>query len=819
MARPLEDILILDLTQEICGPFCTQMLADLGATVIKIEPPTGDSSRRRGIRHGRSSTSYMSLGRGKKSMLLDLGRAEERALFLQLAGSADIIVEDLGPGVCDRLGIGYTDVRKRKPDILYLSLTGYGHEGMFRDYSDQDAIVQALSGFMSITGELGGAYTKAGVPLADIFTGIYGAIGVLAGIIHRRHTGKSLYIDIAKLDVMLSAMPDTFAKYMNTGQTTRPKGCRHQLVGFFGPAKTKDGAVICMAAQDHQFKAMAEILGLEGLEKEERFNSMSKRCAHITELEPIIYSKTMEMTMDELTEKLLKRKIPAGSIYTIDRILESGYVQYHRSLMDVTDKVEGTFKVVGPPLRFSQFQWAEDAIVSQPGEHTEAIVRELRAMDRTEAEARTDRTTAGVPLEESLTETQTVSRVQTEGSSTEGAVTERPLAGVRILDLTRFMAGPLGTRILADLGAEVIKVERGDQVSEFSRSTEPTFGATSAYFLSINSGKEDIQLDLDRPEHRELFLRLAAQCDVVTENFRPGVTEKLQITYEDVKKRNPDVIYSTVSGFGHTGPYRTQGCVDTVAQAMSGLMSLTGRRDGEPVRCGSSVADVCASLYEVVAILASLIHRERTGRGGFVDTPMISAMLSALGEEAAAYLDQKIVARKDGNRDRSCALSQTVPASNGSVMVEAVTEEHFAAFARLLGLSSLLGDERYCGPKSRLEHIGTLEEAVFPVTRTMTMTELAGACRRAGIPAGEVNTLERIFRSGYIEERRLIRRVHDSREGTFKVLNLPIRFDRFAIPDESFAPQPGEHGTKILKRILGMSEAEGSILWKERGTI
>ncbi len=561
---------------------------------------------------------------------------------------------------------------------------------------------------------------------------------------------------------MLSAMPDTFAKYMNTGQTTRPKGCRHQLAGFFGPAKTKDGAVICMAAQDHQFKAMAEILGLEGLEKEERFNSMNKRCVHIAELEPIIFSKTMELTMDELTEKLLKRKIPAGSIYTIDKILESGYARYHRSLMEVTDKAEGTFKVVGPPLRSSQFQWAEDAAVSQFGEYTEAIVRELCGT----AGAWTGRTADGGLAEGTPAEGRTAAKVPAERLSVKEPVTDRPLAGIRILDLTRFMAGPLGTRILADLGAEVIKVERSDKLSEFSRTTEPTFGTTSAYFLSINSGKEDIQLDLDRPDHREVFLRLAEHCDVVTDNFRPGVTEKLHIAYEDVKKRNPDVIYSTVSGFGYTGPYRTQGCVDTVAQAMSGLMSLTGRREGEPVRCGSSVADVCASLYGAVAVLASIIYREQTGQGGFV---------------------------------------------------EAATEEHFAAFVRLLGRPSLLEDRRYGDPRSRLEHIGTLEEALFPVTRTMTMTELAGACRRAGIPAGEVNTLERIFRSGYIEERRLIRRVHDSKEGTFKVLNLPIRFDRFAIPEESFAPQPGEHGAKIVKRILGLSEDEIVRVWPIAG--
>lgn len=377
MQRPLDDIRIVDLTQGICGPFCTQILRDLGAEVIKIEPPSGDVSRRMGTLHSTTSISYMNFNRGKKSVIFDLEKSEQRELLLKLAEKSDVFVEDLGPGKSSDLGIGYEEVRERKSDILYLSITGYGHEGMFRDYSDLDAVVQALSGFMSITGESSGEYTKGGVPLADIYTGIYGAIGILAGIIHRRKTGESLYIDLAKLNVMLTEMPDAMSKYFNTGQTTRPQGCRHQLVGFFGPAETKDGSVICMAAQDHQFKAMTEILGLEGLEKDERFNSMAKRCVNIAQLEPIINAKTKEMTMDELTEKLLERKIPAGQINTLDKILESDYVKYHDLKMEVSDKEEGKFKVIGSPMRFEKFEMPKADFVSQLGEFTEEILKEV----------------------------------------------------------------------------------------------------------------------------------------------------------------------------------------------------------------------------------------------------------------------------------------------------------------------------------------------------------------------------------------------------------------------------------------------------------
>lgn len=798
MPGPLDDIRVLDLTQGVCGPFCTQILRDLGAKVIKIEPPCGDESRGMGpCRHG-FSTSYISLNRGKKSMILDLNQAEHREILLNLAKESDVIVEDLGPGKCDGMGIGYEDVRIRKPDILYLSITGYGHEGMFRDYSDQDAVVQALSGFMSITGENGGEFTKAGIPLADLFTGIYGAIGILAGIIYRSRTNESLYMDLAKLDVMLSAMPDVFSKYFNTGKTTRPRGCRHQLVGFFGPVRTKDGTVICMASQDHQFKAMTEILGLEGLERDERFNSMNKRCVNIAELEPIIYSKTREMTMDELTQKLLSRKIPAGPVNTLEKILESGYVKYHDLIMEVEDSANGRFRVIGPPMKFGQFDRAKSDFISGPGEYTEAILREL-------AERRVRETEPAGPDGE---KTRPVAR-DLEG--TYGKVrgrTERPLSGIRILDLTRFMAGPLGVEVLENLGAEVIKIERADQLSEFSRSTEPVFGNTSAYFMSINSGKKDVMLNLNREEHREIFLRLAGKCDVVADNFRPGVTEKLHITYEDVRKRRPDIIYSTVSGFGYTGPYRLQGCVDTVCQAMSGFVSLTGTEKGEPVRAGSSIADVCASLYEAVAILASIIHHGRTGEGGMVDSPMLSTMLSVSTREAADYLNLGTRLRGVGNRDRARAVFQTVPTGDGAVMVEAADDENFAAFVRLLNLTQLLEDARYDSPQKRLEYIEELEKTIFPVTRSMTMTELADACRKAGIPAGEVNTVERIARSGYIEQRHMIQRVHDRREGDFKVLGLPVKFDKFHIPEEKTVPQPGEHTVEILKRILGMSEEE-----------
>lgn len=393
-------------------------------------------------------------------------------------------------------------------------------------------------------------------------------------------------------------------------------------------------------------------------------------------------------------------------------------------------------------------------------------------------------------------------------------MTKRPLSGIRVLDMTRYMAGPLGTQILADLGAEIIKVERNDGEPDFTRNTNPSFGTTSAYFMALSRGKRDIFLDFHKCEHREVFLKLAEKCDIVAENFRPGITEKLGLAYEDVKKVKPDIIYSAVSGFGQTGPYKKRGCVDIISQAMSGFMSITGPKDGEPVKGGSSIADICASLYEAVGLLAAIIHHEKTGEGGFIDSSMLSSMISISDGATAEYLNSGEITGATGNRDRKVALFQTLPTKDGAVMVEAATEEHFAAFAKVLGLSHLTKDARFQNGYSRLANIYKLEQVIFPVTQKMTMTELSELCRSQGIPAGEVNTQERICRSGYIEDQQMICQVHDSKEGDFKVIGLPMKFDKFEVPKINFVPQPGEHSAELLTELLGMTEEEIKELYR-----
>ena len=781
MKQPLTGIRVLDLTQGICGPFCTQILSDLGAEVLKIEPPSGDSSRSMGTVLGATSIPYISLNRGKKSVVLDLNDPAHVRQLLSLAEGADLFVEDLGPHKADRLGVDFTQVKEHKPDMLYISINGYGSSGRFCSYSDADGIVQALSGIMSITGEVGGPFTKAGIPLADLFTGLYASIASLAGLLYRAKTGRGLHAEAAKLSVLLSAMPDALSKYLNTGQTTRPKGTRHQLVGFFQPVDTADGSVICMAAQQRQFQALTQLLDLPQLQTDPRFDSMFRRGEHASELEAIIQSRTRQMATGELTHRLLERKIPAGPIYSIGQMLDDTYTREQNLVISLRSRGTPPFRAVGFPLRFSQFPTPDASFVSQRGEYTRQVLAGL-----------------GGPALSPAPGGKATPQGGTQG--------EAPLSGIRILDLTLFMAGPLGTEILQNLGAEVIKIERLNTVSDFSRTTEPTFGTTSAYFIALNGGKQSVALDLKSERHRDLLLSLAERCDIAAENFRPGVTGRLRIGYDELRARNPRLIYSSVSGFGQRGSYRERGCVDTVAQGMSGLMHLTGSTGGPPVRVGSSVADVCASLYEAVGILAALIYRDREGVGGFIDAPMLSSMLSVMGDAAAEYLNCGSVWEAMGNEDRYRPLLRCLPVKDGHVMIDLTADQAIPALAQILNLPHLSGDSRFITQQDRCAHLKELEQLLLPRTSERTMTQLAEACRDWGIGAGEVFTLEQICRSGYLEEQHLVKQVFDREEGWFQVIGSPLRFDAFELPSKDRVPQPGEHTAPVLRRLLGLDD-------------
>lgn len=395
---------------------------------------------------------------------------------------------------------------------------------------------------------------------------------------------------------------------------------------------------------------------------------------------------------------------------------------------------------------------------------------------------------------------------------------DRPLTGIRILDSTAMTAGPWAVQILADLGAEVIKIERPGKQFDVNRMLQPENG-TSYYYMCMNKDKKSIQFDYSKPGHKDIYKRLVEQCDIVTENFKAGSMDRQGLGYDDLEQIKPDLIYSAVSGYGQTGPKSSLPASDLVIQATSGFMSINGDKGSTGMKAGSSLADVYASTVSAIALLAGIYYKLETGKGCKIDTSMQSACMTSVAYELAKYLNTGSVTRPNGNADLEVGFFETVPVKDGLLMVEAATDEHFAAFLDLLGLTGLAGDSRFATGPLRHDNAQALEEAIFPLTQPYTMAELAQRCRAAGVPVGEVNTMDRFMRSRYVEERDLTTVVHDEKFGDCKTLDLPLRFDGFELPKRRSAAQSGQDTAQVLKDLLGLSEEEIRELYSYEGAV
>lgn len=396
---------------------------------------------------------------------------------------------------------------------------------------------------------------------------------------------------------------------------------------------------------------------------------------------------------------------------------------------------------------------------------------------------------------------------------------ERPLSGIRVLDSTSMTAGPWGVQILADLGAEVIKIERPGRQCDVNRRLAVSAHNTSSYYMCMNKDKKSIEFDYSKPGHKETFLKLVEKCDVVTENFKSGSMKRLGLDYETLKQVNPGIVYSAVSGFGQTGPKHALPAVDIVIQATSGFMSVNGEKGSDGMKGGSSLADIYSSVCSALAILAGILYKMETGQGVMVDTSMQSTCMTMVGYELAKYLNTGEITRPNGNRHQEVGFSETVPVKDGLVMVDAVSDQHFTAFMKLLGLEAYLVDERYKDAVSRHDNAESLEELIFPLTQVYTMTEFAQLCRDAGVPAGEVNTQDRLLRSSYLEDQDMLMVVHDKKFGDCKTLGFPVQFDQFDIPKVRKGAQAGEDTADVLKELLGMSEEEVKALYSYEGAV
>lgn len=379
-----------------------------------------------------------------------------------------------------------------------------------------------------------------------------------------------------------------------------------------------------------------------------------------------------------------------------------------------------------------------------------------------------------------------------------------PLAGVVVVDLSRVLAGPFCTLQLAELGARVIKVERPGSGDD-ARRIGPFVAGESAYFLSLNRGKESIALDLRDAADRALFERLLARADVLVENFRPGVLDRLGLGWDAVREQHPRLVYASVSGFGHTGPWAQRPAYDLVAQALGGILSITGPVGGPPVRVGTSIGDLAAGLFAALGITAALAERAHTGRGRRVDVAMLDAQVALLENAVARFAATGEIPGPLGTRHPSIAPFEAYPTADGPLVIACGTDALFRTLATVLGAPALADDPRFASAAARSAHADALHAALSERLAARPRADWIAALESAGIPCAPIQNVAEVMATPQVRARNMIVDVEQTGVGRFPVPGNPIKLSDAADPPTRGAA-PSLDGDRA--RVLHWLDAE-----------
>ena len=379
MEGPLKNLLVIDLTRVLVGPYCTMILSDLGARVIKIEAPeTGDDSRKFGPFIENYSAYFMSLNRGKESIALNLKNKEDKIIFDKILSKADILVENFKPGTLEKWGYGWNEVSKKYPKLIYASASGFGQTGPLKELPAYDMVVQGMGGLMSVTGHPDSEPTRVGTSIGDITAGLFTAIGINAALYDRQKSGKGAYIDVSMLDCQIAILENAIARYLSKNEIPEPMGSRHPSIAPFEAFKTKDSYIIIAAGNDKLFAKLCEVLGIPEISNDENFNTNSLRCKNMDSLKKIFENKLKLKATDEWINQMQEFKIPCGPIYNIKQAVENPQIEKRNMIVKSYHKIIGEFKSAGNPIKMSTYK-DENVRGDIPDldEHREKILKEF----------------------------------------------------------------------------------------------------------------------------------------------------------------------------------------------------------------------------------------------------------------------------------------------------------------------------------------------------------------------------------------------------------------------------------------------------------
>lgn len=769
---PLAGVRVLDLSTEIAGPYGTKLWVDAGADVIKIELPEGDPLRRWSASHtpipeGQDGALFQYLNASKRSVVADVRTREGRELVLDLAATADIVVESFGPGEMKRLGLSHAELSARHRALSLVSISPWGQTGPWAHRAATEWTLQAATGSTSDRGLRDRTPVGFGGRIGDWIAGVYAGLGALFAWMHARNTGEGQYVDLSMFEAMFTTMPcfaDFFSQLM-PGVVSQPR------VEIPGIEPAKDGWVGFYSTTFEQWNSFCLLIGRPDFAEDRRFADHQFRMDHVKELTEACHAYTRERTVEEILETATAWRIPCSpvgngkTIPTIDHLVERKIFVRH----------PGGFLQPRTPYRLEKTPLRPLGPAPKLGEHTAQIQAERR---RTKPAA-----------------------------APEASEARLPLSGVRVVDFSAFWAGPAVTGVLAQMGADVIKIE-SIQRPDGMRFATPLRGdflwETSGVFLGVNSGKRDITLNLDSEEGRALAERLIATADVVVENFSVRVMENFGFTWERLHALNPRLVMLRMPAYGLDGPWRDRPGFAGNVEQVCGLAWVTGYLDRPMIL---NVCDPVGAMHAVFALLMALEARRSTGEGQLVEATLLEPALNVAAEQVIEYSAYGQLLSRSENRGPYAAPQGVYSCreTGDRIALAVATDEQWRGLVTAMGNPEWARDPSLATAAGRRAAHDAIDEKLLAWLGRMDSGEAIDRLVASGVPAHPLINSYRLMPNPQLEHRQFFQVQSHPYAGTKRYPGFPMRFSGIDTQYRWPPPTLGQHNEEILAGELGLS--------------
>lgn len=790
----LEGVRVLELGTMVSAAYATKLMADLGADVVKVEEPDGDPARRRGpfpggVSDPEKSGLFLYLNTNKRGVTLDLRRQQNE--LHRLVQWADILVQNYPPRAVAAYGIAYDTFRALNPRLVMCSITPFGLTGPHKDYAAYELTLAHAGGWAWLSP---GASDRPDLPplkafgqQCDFQAGIAAATATLAAYTHALSTGRGEHIDLSVQAFIASFLEQAIVYYSYLGRIASRLG--HHYMYPWGMFECQDGLIFLVCPEEDQWERLVELMGNPAWSKWEIFSGRTNRVKNQDVLRGYIEEWTRQWKVEDLFHAGQARRLCFAPVLTMAGLARQEHLHARRFFVEVTHPHAGTLTQLGAPYRLHEPRWHIRRPAPLLGEHNEEVFAACSSL--TPPPSFTPVTPLLVPS----------SRL--------------PLAGLRVADFSWVWAGPFCTMHLAYLGAEVIKIESHAHLDLLRRlpiapkGVKPGFDA-SGPFNQWNQGKKSIQLNLKTPEGLALAKRLIQCSDVVVENFATGVMEELGLGYDELQQLKPDLIVVSISGYGHTGPWKDYIGYGPAIPPLTGLSALTGYPGGSPQELGVSIGDPNAGIMAAAAICAALAARKRTGRGQHIDVALWTAATVLVAEGWMEYVMNGTEPPRQGNRDVWMAPHNCFRCAGEDawVAIACGSEDEWRALCQAMGQPQLADDPRFRTARDRKAHEDELEHHITTWTLQHDRWEITRTLQAVGVAAFPSMSSKDLIEDSHLNERGFFVRLPHPQVGTQTHTGIPWILTNAPNGVRSPAPLLGQHTDEVLRNLLGCTEAD-----------